>query len=71
MTPIGSHWSDALPDRAFRLVAWLQLTDLDEPDAALAIARLSRAELHDDDFGKAVADALDGWLKKFGLKLRH
>jgi hypothetical protein len=44
-------WHDRLPDRVFRLLSWLQLTELPERDAARVVSWLSRAELSRDDFG--------------------
>jgi hypothetical protein len=66
------HWTDQLSPRAFRWIAAIGLAALeDEHAAAIECAKRSRTELVADGFGKAVADVLDGWLKKFGLELRH
>jgi hypothetical protein len=72
MTTLAPHWSDRLSPRAFRWLAHVGLAGLDdEHAAAIECAKRSRAELHDDEFGKAVADAIDAWLSKHGLELRH
>jgi hypothetical protein len=65
------YWHDRLPPLVFRLLAWLQLTALPEYDAAVAIAKLSRDDLTDDDFGSGTLDTVDDWLSKYGLKLQH
>jgi hypothetical protein len=52
-------------------VAWLQLTELPERDAAIAISKLSRAALNDDDFGARTLDAVEDWLRTHGLRLRQ
>jgi hypothetical protein len=56
--------------RVYRLLAWLSLTALPEPDAARAVSRLRRADLRDDGYGRAVLDAIEDWLRGFDLTLR-
>jgi hypothetical protein len=53
------------------LLAWLQLIAVDEHDAAVAVSRLSRANLCDDGYGARVLDAVDEWLRAFNLALRN
>jgi hypothetical protein len=52
------------------LLAWLSLTELPEYDAAAAIARLRRADLHDDGYGARTLDAIEDWLRGFDLTLK-
>jgi hypothetical protein len=64
-----AYWADRLPGNVFRLVSWLSLTELPEYDAAIAIAKLSRNDLRDDDYGQHTLDLVNDWLGKYGLAL--
>jgi hypothetical protein len=43
--PPDPHWAERLPGNVYRLVSWLSVIELPEHDAAVAVSRLSRADL--------------------------
>jgi hypothetical protein len=71
IVPLNPHWPDRLPTGAYRLIAWLGVGALPEHDAALAISKLSRRALVDDEFGARTLDLVDEWLGKFGRALEE
>jgi hypothetical protein len=65
------HWSDTLPGRVRTFLHNMDWAALSEPEAAIAVARLSRRELlAAPNIGRAACDAVLGWLARFDLTLR-
>ena len=65
------HWYDSLPARAVNLLHIAGLTELPEPEAAAAVAQLTRRELlATPNFGKGAAAAIAAWLARHGLTLK-
>ena len=65
------RWFDPLPMRAQTFLHNVGLTELPEPEAAAAIARLTRRELlATPNFGRVACDAVVAWLARHGLTLR-
>jgi hypothetical protein len=66
------HWRDALSARAINMLRQRELADLDELEAARAIAELGRREvLATPNFGKGAIADVDAWLERCGLKWRQ